>query len=392
MSYATGLLAAYPSSYGTSTLLSDNLVTRSSFENPYQSSLPYRNNDRLLNNDLAFNQFNHDTETYRPPLYSLSNSTSVYPTKNYPNTSVPNWRKPVPPTDSFNSLNDITEYSESLATASNTNTASSVAHSINDNHIIAPMKMFLNEEQNYTRIVTNLNNNNNNNKLFQSVWSSPPTKKQEQLDEIKKNPIRKHLEQPTKAQPTISTHKESFPDKLQDDTTPIQSPQPPIVLVKQQNMQHNPSAIEMKKQPPSIDVQAWINDTKKGSPIDEKLAEQAWSVKIDQLHRTQAQLEKEKTKSSRALPSVPKKVDSKPIVSKKKTQNDTKTPNTTHQVQHDSYFDSLFDGDYFRKPLRNDYILSSSIRYPVSTKSKLSDSLSRSLFKVKIFSLIYQLR
>ena len=85
MSYATSLLATYPSSYGPSTLLSDDLVQRSPLDNLYPSSVPYMSSGRLLSDDLAFNQINYDSTTYRPPLYSITNSSSVYPTTNYQN-------------------------------------------------------------------------------------------------------------------------------------------------------------------------------------------------------------------------------------------------------------------------------------------------------------------
>ncbi|CAF3563060.1 unnamed protein product [Rotaria sp. Silwood1] len=133
---------------------------------------------------------------------------------------------------------------------------------------------------------------------------------------------------------------------------------------------------EIEKRAPSIDVQAWINDTKKGSPIDEKQAEQVWSVKIGQLHMIQAQNEKEKTKSSRALPHAPKKVDNKPFASKIKPVTNTKSREPTYEAPHDSYFDTLFEGDFFRKPSTNNYSISSSFHQPKSTKNKLTSSLN----------------
>ena len=41
----------------------------------------------------------------------------------------------------------------------------------------------------------------------------------------------------------------------------------------------------------------------------------------------------------------------------------------SYQVTNDSYFDSLFDGDYFRKTSTNDYqSLNSSYQQPISTQ------------------------
>ena len=72
----------------------------------------------------------------------------------------------MPPNDSFASLNDITEYSDSLGTASNTNTASSIARSINDNNMNGPMNMFPNHQQNYNQLLNDVNNNSQHLKLF----------------------------------------------------------------------------------------------------------------------------------------------------------------------------------------------------------------------------------
>ncbi|CAF1092379.1 unnamed protein product [Rotaria sp. Silwood1] len=375
MSYATSLLAAYPSSYGTSTLLSDNLVRRSSFDNLYQPSVLYGSTDRLLSDDLAFNQITHDIPTYHPPLYSISNSTSVFPTTNYQNSTTQNFRRPVPPNDSFASLNDITEYSESLVTASNTNTASSVAHSINDNNVNGSMNMFSHHQPNYNKMLNNVDSN----RQPKSIWSSQQTKTKGQSNEISKKSTFKNQTQTTtvRTQPSIDAHKDSSIDKLNDDVTPVQSPQPPLGLTKHHNhLQRNATMAEIEKRAPSIDVQAWINDTKKGSPIDEKQAEQVWSVKIGQLHMIQAQNEKEKTKSSRALPHAPKKVDNKPFASKIKPVTNTKSREPTYEAPHDSYFDTLFEGDFFRKPSTNNYSISSSFHQPKSTKNKLTSSLN----------------
>jgi hypothetical protein len=285
---------------------------------------------RLISDDIAFNQISQDTSTYRPPLYSITNSSSVYPTKNYQN----NWNRPVASNDSFALSNDITEYSESLGTASNTNTASSVARSINGYTMSGPMNMYnTNHQQNYNQPGNVVNNNSQH----QSMWSSSPqTKKKGQTNEIKPKTTFKKQPQAAKTQIQSQTNIKKKP--LNDDTTPIQSPK------------------QIEKQPSSINIEAWLNESKKESPIDETAAEQAWSVKIGQLHMTQAQREKEKAKSTRALPIAPK-----------------------YQVPHDSYFDSLFDGDYFRKT-SNDYSLNSSYQQPKSTKNKLSTNSFSKLF------------
>jgi hypothetical protein len=331
---------------------------------------------RLLSDDLAFNQINYGTTTYHPSLYPLPDSTSVYPKTNYPKKSLATiQRKNVPPNDSFASLNDITEYSDSLVTASNTNTASSVAHSINDHNINGPMNMFSNHQQNYNRTLSN----NDDTSLFQTSWSSPQIKQKGQSDEIKTKSSFKQQPLPTtttRSQPSTNVQKKSSADELNDDITPVQSPQLPMTLTKNQR---NATFTESNKQSSSIDIQAWVNDTKKESPIDEKIAQEAWSVKIGQLNQVQAQREKEKSKSSRGLPITSKKVDNKPVSNKTKSITDTKSRDTMYQSPpHETYFDSLFDGDFFRKPVPHDYPLNSSFHQPISKKNKLiTNSLSK---------------
>jgi hypothetical protein len=265
----------------------------------------------------------------------------VYPTTTYSKPLATNQRK-FPPNDSFASLNDITEYSDSLATASNTNTASSMARSID-----GPMNMF----SNYNPL---LNNDDDLNPPVQSIWSVPKAKPKVQAHEIKGKST-------TRTNPPTISQKKSPRDELDNDITPVQSP-------KQQNPLPKTTAnTEMNKQSPAIDIQAWVNDTEKASPIDEKAAEQAWSVKIGQLHQVQAQREKDKAKSSRALPIPPKKVDAK-----SKPTIDPKSRDPNYQVNSESYFDSLFDGDYFRKPNSNDYSVTSSLLQSTSKKNKFT--------------------
>ncbi|CAF3384653.1 unnamed protein product [Rotaria socialis] len=355
MSYATSLLAAYPSSYGASTLFSDNLVQRSSFDNVYHPPVGgYGGTDRLFSDDFAFN---HNQTTYHPPLYSISNPTSVFPTQNYENSPVGSYRhQPLPSNDSYALLNDIPEYSESLVTASNTNTASSIARSLHENKTNLPINKFPNQPPNYTHT----SNDGHGNQPMKSVWSSTKTKtktKGGQLDDTKKKPLLK--QQPGlitgHTQPSTGTQKDSTTDKLNDDLTPVQSPHLP--------------------QPPTIDIQEWVNRTKKESPTEDKDAEQAWTVKIDHLHMVQAQHEREKTKSVRPLPNAPKKIENKTaVVNKKKPAVDVKPHDSKYQ--HESYFDTLFDGDYFRKPSTNNYSISSSFQNGKSTINKLANSLN----------------
>ena len=335
MSYAASLLATYPSSYGPTNLLSDDFVQRTSYDNLYPPKVPYMSSGRLLSDDLAFDQMNYDSKAYRSSIYPLTNNQPLYPpTTKYPKPVATNQRK-FPPTDSFASLNDITEYSDSLATASHTNTASSMARSIDG----PTNNMFPNYHP-----VLNHNDNNEVNPPGQSNWNSPKTKAKGKSN-TKTNP------------PTIS-QKKPVADEFDNDMTPVQSPRQHHLVAKN-------TFSEMTKPSPAIDIQAWVNDTEKSSPIDEKAAEQAWSVKIGQLHQAQAQREKDKAKSSRALPIPPKKVDAK---------SNPKSREPTYQVQSESYFDTLFDGDYFRKPPSNDYSIESTLHHSTSKKNKFTNN------------------
>lgn len=363
MSYATSLLAGYPTSYGASTLFSDNLLQRSSFDELYHPSVGYGDTNRLFSDDLTFGQITpHQPTTYRPPIYNYSNPTNAYPQTNYENSPIINYRKPPPPNDSNPSLKDIPEYSESLVTASNTNTASSVARSLYDKKTNIAVKKFPNQQ-------------------MKSTWNAPNTKTKGQLNDTNKKITTKPQATLTTGQNQVSmgAFKDSSNDKLNDDLTPVQSPHQPLPLNKQPNhLQRNATIAEIEKQPPAIDIQAWVNDTKKGSSPDEKEAQEAWSVKINQLQMVQAQHEREKTKSLRALPSQPKKVENKAFVNKKKAPIETKPQDSSYQ--RESYFDTLFDGDYFRKPSTNNYSVSSSFHNKKTTKSKLSQSLSKFIF------------
>lgn len=366
MSYADSLLATYPSSYGPSNLLSDDLVQRTNYDNIFPSSVPYMTSGRLLSDDLAFNQITYDPKPYRPSLYPLPNSTSVYPTTTTTKTKHPKQppttqRKaapppPPPPIDSFVSLNDITEYSDSLATASNTNTASSVARSFNGPNNMPPY--YDNRLPIY----------DNDTPTIQANYSPPKPKQKVPTNETKGKST-------THSKPSTITHKKTPAKELDEDITPVPSPQLPGQSTKKSNhFPTNTAALTdiNRHSPAPVDVQAWVNETDKNSPIDEKAAEEAWSMKMNQLHQAQVQREKEKTRSSRALPLPPKKADNKPVTSKSKSVADSKSRDTTHKAASDSYFESLFDGDYFRPvPITmNDYSMNASMHQNPGKKSK----------------------
>lgn len=353
MSYADSLLATYPSSYGASNLLSDDLVQRTNYDTLYPSSVPYMSSGRLLSDDLAFNQLTYDSKPYRPSVYPLPDSTPVYPKAKYPKQAAANQRNVAqpPPHESFVSLNDITEYSDSLATASNTNTASSVARSFN-----GPMNML----PNHNRISSY---DTDSPPIQSTTWNQPKPKPKPKgpTNNIKGKST-------TNSKPSTVAQKKPPPppaNEFDEDATPVPSPQPPGQMHKK------PALAELDRQSPAVDVQAWVNETDDGSPMDEVAAEQAWTMKIGQLHQAQAQREKEKTRSSRAL-LPPKKVDNKPITSKSKSMVDSKSRDTTHKATSETYFESLFDGDYFRPlpPTTTDYSMNHSFHQNAEKKSK----------------------
>lgn len=333
MSYAASLLGSYPTTtYAPSSLLSDNLVQRTTYDTIFPSNAQFLNDNRLFSDQLAYSSLNYNpttTSIYQPSLYP---SNAVHPaTKRNPIKASTQFSKPLPtnqrhiapPNDSYASLNDITEYSDSLATASNTNTASTVARTIDGNS---------------KKTFTNHNKSNSN----QHIWSPVQAKTQKS--------------QPINQKKTPAVHSD-------EDRTPVPSHQNKPPPQQQQQPNHPP---ESNHQASSVDIQAWLNDTKKDSPFDDEFAEQAWSSKIEHLHQMKAQHEKDKAKSSRALPIPTKKKETKPNNSKSRPPNDA----THNKPAFDSYFDSIFDGDYFRKPFSTDYIHNSSVNQPGSRKNK----------------------
>ncbi|CAF3173901.1 unnamed protein product [Rotaria sp. Silwood2] len=318
MSYATNLLTAYPPSYDRSTLVSDDLVQNSSFGTFYEPSIPYINGSRLHSDDLTFNQLDLGPTSYRSSIYSH------FPATSYRTSSITDWRRDVQPQNTYNSLNNIREYSESLGTASNTTTASSVAHSINDNNLNGSMNIYPNYQQNYNRLYNDVDRNPH----VTTMWNPVQPK------------IQTNDEKPTstyRSLPNLSAtilQKTSLTEISTKDKTPI--PSPLSTLTKQENnIQTNSTSIENEKQQSSIDTQISSNEKKDETSMDEKLGQQDWTIKIDKLHTMKAQREKEKAKSSRALPSISKKIDNQPIINKSTTANDNKAREVSFQMRSD---------------------------------------------------------
>ncbi|CAF1054651.1 unnamed protein product [Rotaria sordida] len=339
MSYATNLLTAYPPSYDLSTLMSDDLVQRSSFGTFYESSsIPYTSGNRLPSDDFTHNQLDLGPTTYRSSIYSQ------FPSANYRTPSITDWRQNVRSSQNpYTSFNNIKEYSDSLGTSSNTTTTvSSGTHSINDNNINGSRNIYSNYQQNYNRLFNDVDRNPH----MTTIWS--PIRPTIQINN-EKSTLSTHHSHP-ELSTTIVRKTSPIEISQKKDKTPVQSP---LTLTKQENnIQTNSISNKIEKQQASIDIQTSSNEKKDETSTNEKHDQQDWTIKIDKLHTMQAQREKEKAKSLRALPNTSKKTDNQPIINKSittATANDNRVREASFQMRNGSYFDSLFDGNFFRK-------------------------------------------
>ncbi len=341
---------AYPPPYGPSTLLSDDLVQRSALGAYYEPPVPYTGGSRLFGNNLAYNDIGLGPSSYR-------SST------NYQTPSITNWQIDIPQPISYAPINNISEYSESLGTTSNRNTASSIARSIEENKFRGTTNIFPDYQPSYNRLSTNVDRSSH----LTTIWS--PTRPKIPINDEKPTSTYRSL-------PELSStivQKQTLMEELKKDTTPVPAPSlppPPPILTKQEgNLPKETTSVENEKQQPSVDVRESLSEGRDESMHDQKVAEQAWTNKIDQLHTMQAQREKEKAKALRALPNLTKKVDHKP-----RTES--------YDRRNESYFDSLFDGNYYRKTSTNQQSLNSSYQQSLSSRNK-STTNSYSTFSLK---------
>ena len=314
MSYATSLLMAYPPPYGPSTLLSDDLVQRSSFPAYYEPP-SYRSHSRLLSDNFIYN-----SNTFAPMSYrSLTHS-------NFP--TITDWQQEIP---AYPSTNNVREYSDSLGTASNTNTASSMAQPIEDN-------IFPNYQSGYQLFSTELDRSSHLSK------TGTPTRSK----------LSAHDDQP------ITTTFRSLPDlstthhhhQYQSKRSPFEGSAKDVLPTSRKEENHFPreaTLLDIERQP-LVDTQHRSHESKKDSASEKNhtTEQTAWNDKIDQLHTTQAQREKEKIKASRALPVAPKKTEHKTSPTH---ENRSRMPSYEHRSE--TYFDSIFDGNFYRKSSTN---------------------------------------
>lgn len=311
MSYATSLLMAYPPPYGPSTLLSDDLVQRSSFPAYYEPQ-GYSNSSRLLSDNFIYESNVLEPMSYR----SLTHS-------NFP--PITDWHRDVP---AYPSMTNVREYSDSLGTASNTTTASSLAQPVDEN-------AFPNYQSGYNRYPTERERSSH----LSRMWS--PTRPK--LSSREDQPITTTF----RSLPDLPSRKRSPFEIMPKDATPV-----PHSRKEDPHFAREGTLLDIERQP-TVDAQNWLQETKRDSPVDQTTAEEtAWIDKIDQLHTTQTHREKEKTKATRAPPpppaAPPKKVEHKPSPTH---ENRSRVPSYEHRSE--TYFDSIFDGNFYRKPSTN---------------------------------------
>ncbi|CAF3377290.1 unnamed protein product [Rotaria socialis] len=357
MSYGTSLLASYPLSYDLSTLASDDLVQRSSFGTFYEPSASYSTSGRLLSDELAYgNQGGLGSTSYHSSIYSHLPST------NYRTSSITDWRRDILPQNSYTALNHIREYTESLETSSNTNRTSSVTRSINDNNINGPLSIYPNYQQNYHLPY----NDSNRSPRINTIWSPLRTK------------IHTHDENLTSTHRIISEYSTANARKTppievaKTERTSAPSAPTPFALTRQESHHHTyPPSTDTEKHHSFANAETSSNEKKDETLTDEKNDEQAWTTKIDKLHTIKAQREKDKAKSTRALPVLPKKNDNKPIINKSTVvAQDNSAREASFQMRSGAYFDSLFDGNFFRKSSTNQQQLSPSHQRTLALRNK----------------------
>lgn len=340
--------------------------------------MPYMTGSRLMSDDLAFDPISDHPPNYHQAPPAKPNGYHPATKNPYHNPAGARWPPSAPGVDS---TNDITEYSESMGTASNTNTASTIARTVEDYKTNGFGKKPFKQPQNPNPNPTwnpypghsqppqtwNAPGGNNNKKKTQVMEEKPAPK----YRAVPKGPP------PSQQPPTIS--KKPVPDRYDDDSTPVPSSHPPIVAPRVDNrVQRNPTIAAIEKQPPSIDIEAWLTDSKKDPTTDDTMAEQAWSEKINQLQMAQIQREKDKMKQARAVPATANRFEVKPPGNKTKVPTNSKAHENSERIRRETYFDSMFDGDYFRKPLSQNHSVYSSTQRPAPKRNKLlSNSFSK---------------
>ena len=310
MNYETSLLTNYPSSYGSSKLLSDDLVASSAMAPLYGSSLPYSSGHRLFSDDLVYNELG------LPPAGYASSTYANYSPRNYQISTRTHRSVAEPPLlQAQLPLQDVREYSASLETFSNTTTASTVAHSMPEKHPKAapppPAQQLANGVH---RVVP--------------TTQEKPSEPHRPRPTVSPNPIEKKVV-------VVPPKKERSPPTVPSET-------------HYHHLQRAGTKIDIPKQQSSVDVHAWLTEPRQETPIEEEPVRPP----VREEHARQPpplQREKEKDKASHALPSISKPAERSPAGSKASKAKDEKA-DAAFLMRHDSYFDSLFQANTVRKP------------------------------------------
>ncbi|CAF0764301.1 unnamed protein product [Didymodactylos carnosus] len=438
MSYTAGLLSySYPS------LISNNLSTPLEF---YEPSLPYQflsnNNTNVISSQDLFHKPIGGYQPYRMTDYAgVSSPLDIYHSPNSNSTKINQ--------SSFSPLNDISEYSESLATASNT--ASSVARSIVNDPLMlrttyqhpnrAKLEPYLGSVWEHTQDHVNVKKTGVEPHASTNMRNPQKRATEKNLSNVKAKMNKKPFE--TKVSHTIqANHAEPHLIHTKDS---FNATQLPGSLGLQQHKSINPKHHQLNRNQTITDlpdstetVQAWLsesqlkhgkendeneedvkkNDSSSPQDLDDTLkndndsytkqvnkanminskigdehtshdAEHVWSVKTDQLHTMYTNREKNKPKSiNRQSVPLPRKISTNHATKSDHTSHTVRDNAVSFNMKNDSYFDSLFDGVFFRKDLpfnRNRLVqpLSTSLNKPTISKSVLKQTSQKQLKPTK---------
>jgi hypothetical protein len=322
MSYAASLLNTYPS-----ILLSDAYVHGTALDTIYPSGMPPIRSDHWMNDTLELNYaaelptVDHSIG-YMPSYVHAYDWTSRYNSE-YPLDAT--WPSPLPKQDSFLFNNDITEYSESMTTASNT--ASSVARTIDDQRISGTM----NKIAQHVSMDSNPMYTASNVRIKPQTSDRSGSKLSNAQSASKGNKVK--INQLTRTDRSMES---SNTDRNHIDLSQVGQ--------TKTNNHGQPST--------SIDIHAWLSDSQQDLTFDNLSAEQAWSSKVQQLQIVQAQRDKGKKKYVRSMTDRGKSIEQN-VSSKKPGKTPVPSQVNEHRAQqrHVTYLDSLLEGNHTRTSL-----------------------------------------
>lgn len=332
MNYETSFLTNYPTSYGSTKLLSDDLVASSSVAPLYGSSLPYSSGHRLLSDDLVYNELGLPPAGYSSSTYAnYSPRTYQIPSRTHRSLAESSLLQAQLP------IQDVREYSASLDTFSNTTTtASTAAHSMPDKQSKPAPHRVANVIDRPAPVATTFTTQEKPNDTHRSRPAVSPTP-------VEKKPV------------VPPTKKQRSPPTMPPET--------------HHQLQRAGTKIDIPKQQSSVDVHAWLTEPRQDSSIDEEPVEHV-RLPVKEAPPAHVQREKEKEKVSHTLPSISKPAEKpSPAGSKTSKMKDEKAE-AAFLMRHDSYFDSLFQGNPIRKPPANPPNSNASYQQPFTARTK----------------------